>query len=213
MKDKLICEFDKMQKNLHEILRKNNSKFSFAIDAWSARNGQSYYGITIHFLDDDWNYHSLALDFVPSEGKHTGRDIAKIFFDVLKHYGIQDKVQGITVDNASANTTFIRELDVLMKKEKIDFNIEDQHFRCFSHIMNLGVQDVLKLINIEVTESSEFCCTEASDKNNVDDDEFYDDDIDSVNEDDNEVFLNVIAKIRKTCKKVRVSEQLTRQLK
>ena len=213
MKQKLVCEFDKMQQNLKKILQSNASKFSFAIDAWSARNGKSYYGITIHFLDDNWNYHSSALDFVPSEGMHAGKDIANIFFHVLKEYGIQNKVQGITVDNASANTTFIRELKVLMENENIDFDIEDQHFRCFSHIMNLGVQDVLKLINIEITEFTKSTESFKDKTSDMDDDTDEDDYYDDVDADEHELFLNFITKIRKTCKKVRFSEELTNKLK
>lgn len=83
-----------MQSNLKEILQTNKSKFSFAVDGWTARNGQSFYGVTIHFIDNNWKYQSYALDFVPSNGQHTGKDIARIFFKSLESYGIEHKVQG-----------------------------------------------------------------------------------------------------------------------
>lgn len=50
---------------------------------------------------------------------------------------------GITVDNASANTTFIECLGEILNKP----DVEDLHFRCLSHILNLGVQDMLKIFN------------------------------------------------------------------
>ena len=65
---------------------------------------------------------------------------------ILQDFNILDKIQGITMDNAAANTTFIKELGTMMEKQQLKFNIEDQHFRCFVHILNLGVQDVLKLL-------------------------------------------------------------------
>jgi hypothetical protein len=46
---------------------------------------------------------------------------------------------GITTDNASNNLTFIDAL----AKENIFFQKEN-HFRCFAHVINLCVQDILK---------------------------------------------------------------------
>lgn len=54
------------------------------------------------------------------------------------------------MDNAAANTKFIQELCKLMKNifgSKIDVN--DLHFRCIAHILNLGVQDFLKQLRIQ----------------------------------------------------------------
>lgn len=79
----------------------------------------------------------------------TGQDIAKVFLESLEHYGIERKIGGITVDNAANNTTFIKELKELLKKKNIDFDVEDSHFKCFPHILNLCVQDVLQLLNCD----------------------------------------------------------------
>ena len=63
-------EFKRMESNLRNILDKIESKFSFTVDAWSALNKKSYYGITIHFISDDWNLKSTTLDVIESNGKH-----------------------------------------------------------------------------------------------------------------------------------------------
>ena len=73
--EKLSVEFSRMKTNLSNIILFNDSKFSFAVNGWSARNGRSYYGITIHFIDKDWVLQSTALDLLPSHGKHTKRKI------------------------------------------------------------------------------------------------------------------------------------------
>lgn len=169
MKEKVMDEYYKMKVNLKKILNENDSKFSFTIDGWTAPNFQSYYGITIHFIDNNWKFQSLTLDFVPSNGKHSGKDIANFFLSIIKDYGIQKKVQGITLDNAAANTTFIQELSVLMNNEHIVFDIEDQHFRCFAHIINLAVQDVLKLINVDIKQDQNNSYSGPNDYNNSED--------------------------------------------
>lgn len=211
MKEKVINEYHKMKNNLKDILNKNESKFSFTIDGWTAPNFESYYGITIHFIDNNWKFQSLALDFIPSNGKHTGKDIANFFLNIIKDYDIQKKVQGITLDNAAANTTFIQELSMLMDNDGIVFDTEDQHFRCFAHIINLAIQDVLKLINIKQCLNNLYSDTnEYNDSEDEHEDELSDDDM---NANENEIFSRIINNIRNTCKKIRRSEQLTIRLK
>ncbi|XP_026324279.1 uncharacterized protein LOC113233369 [Hyposmocoma kahamanoa] len=58
----------------------------------------------------------------------------------------------MTVDNATAKTKFIYELGKLLPH----FDSDNQHFRCIAHILNLGAQDLLNnlALNIE-TDSQE----------------------------------------------------------
>lgn len=87
-----------------------SSKLSFTVDRWTCISGRSYYGITCH----SWQLQSITLDFEPSPGKHTGTGIARTFYNCLIEKQLTNKIQGITVDNALANTTFIEELKVLI---------------------------------------------------------------------------------------------------
>lgn len=66
-------EFPRMQNNVKEILQKNESKISFNVDGWSTKNFDSYYGITAHFINEDWISISLAIDLVQSQGIHAGK--------------------------------------------------------------------------------------------------------------------------------------------
>ncbi|KAL7292484.1 hypothetical protein TKK_0014060 [Trichogramma kaykai] len=68
----------------------------------------------------------------------------------LKDYFlIANKIIGITADNASANSKFITELSKLIIDIDGDFDVEDQHFRCLAHVLNLGVQDTLKMMETQ----------------------------------------------------------------
>lgn len=171
MKEIVMSEFKNMQNNVKAILQNNSSKLSFSIDGWTAKNMTSYYGITVHFIDKNYTYHSFILDLVAAKGKHTGKHVTELFLNTLKYYGIQDKIQGITLDNAAANTTFIQELHLLLKKENLNVNVnhEDLHFRCFAHIINLAVQDILKLMNVEINNSEDISSEDGEDIYEVDD--------------------------------------------
>lgn len=96
-----------------------------------------------------------------------------------------------------------------MNNEGIDFNIEDQHFQCFAHIMNLAVQDVLKLINIDIKQCHNNPYSNSKEHNDSED-KHENELSDKMNE--NEIFYQ-INNIRNTCKKIRRSEQLTIRLK
>lgn len=113
----VLTEYDRREKIVKRLLSNNQGKISFTIDGWTSYEGRSYYGITAHFVGDDWKLHSMAVDFVPALGEHSGKAIARIFFECIEKYELQERVQGITVDNASANTTFMKELQKQMEMQ------------------------------------------------------------------------------------------------
>ena len=160
--------------------------------------------------NDNWKLQSIALDLIASEGRHKGVDIAKLFFKTVKFFEIENKIQGITVDNASANTTFMKELDILMKKEGVEFNSQDQNFRCFAHILNLEVKDVLKLINSPTNEDAKLTIDESITDEYAETDNYLDSDEEALEVEDN--FAHIIIKIRNISKKIRHSEVLTNRL-
>ncbi|XP_051157863.1 uncharacterized protein LOC127279509 [Leptopilina boulardi] len=84
-----------------------------------------------------------------------------VMTEITEEYGLEDKVQGITLDNTALNTTFINELGQLLKKSKS--SIADMHFKCVAHILNLSAQDLLKELNLQ------------NDEDIPDDDDFDDD--------------------------------------
>ena len=58
---------------------------------------------------------------------------------------------GITTDNASNNIAFIDELDKWMRDKNIYFD-KSNHFRCFAHVINLGVQEALDILKINLSQ-------------------------------------------------------------
>lgn len=193
-----------MQTVVMQILQNNSSKISFTIDGWTSVANKSYYGITGHFIDNQWNIQSLVIDFVPSNGFHSGRDIAKLFYETLKQHGLLEKLQGITLDNASANTVFLAELAPLMAADNLPFSSVNQHFRCFAHVINLAVNDMLRVVQSDVDNVSE-----------KDDDAEEEDEDEEVEEGEKSSYVDctrVLTKLKTIFKKVKYSEQLTRKL-
>jgi hypothetical protein len=58
---------------------------------------------------------------------------------------------GITLDNASNNGAFIRLLTNWAIEQRIPFDKDENHFRCFAHVINLSVQSALAQLESEIS--------------------------------------------------------------
>ena len=78
--------------------------------------------------------------------------MANLFLGALKDHVLTDKLQGITMDNAVANTKFMERLVELMNSLfGTHFDSNDLHFRSLVHIINLAAQNMLH--DLEVIEA------------------------------------------------------------
>lgn len=98
-----LLEFEKNKLHISKV----PGKISFTLDGWTSRNVLAFVAIRAHYINTDWNYESVLLDFVEVDG-HKGSDISSVFLDCLKRYDIPlSKVISITMDNAEPNNTFM----------------------------------------------------------------------------------------------------------
>lgn len=88
---------------------------------------------------------------------HSGINLATAFADVLKEFGIENKILSVTCDNASNNDTMIEELeDQLTGFSAVNCT------HCFAHILNLVAKSLLKQFDVK---------TDKKDKDDLNDDE------------------------------------------
>lgn len=73
MANTLRKEYLEMESVVKDILKNNESLISYTVDGWSAKNLNSFYGITASFIDAEWFLISFAIDLVKSDGHHTGK--------------------------------------------------------------------------------------------------------------------------------------------
>jgi hypothetical protein len=131
---------------LKSKLNSFKSKFSITCDIWTSKNQLSFFGFTIHYIDNDWKLQESLLAFKFLEGEHDGFNLAEYLVEVLEEFGITDRLLGITADNASNNSTMISHLDEYFKKSYPDagFNGIWNQVECMAHVLNLGAQEILK---------------------------------------------------------------------
>ncbi|XP_044500228.1 zinc finger BED domain-containing protein RICESLEEPER 2-like [Mangifera indica] len=150
------AERERLKKVFEETRR-----ISITTDLWkSDHQSIEYMVLTAHWVDQSWSLNKQIINFVHLPPPRRGIDIAAAIFDCLKGWGIEHKVETVTVDNASAN-------DNCVKRLKEDFQMQRSllcdgklfHVRCTAHIVNLLVQDgvaVIKPIIDNVRESVKF---------------------------------------------------------
>lgn len=131
------------------FLAQITGKVSISLDGWTSRNVLPFLAIRGHWLDTDFNYHSILFDFSYVPGKHNGWKHSYIFRDCLSRLNIATtKILGVTGDNAGSNDTFFDWMEDHGLSKSLN------QLRCLCHVLNLAAQDLLSLLKISYTDSN-----------------------------------------------------------
>jgi len=95
--------YNQMKDKLKEELNSVTSKFSITCDVWTSKNQLSFFGFTIHYIDDEWNVQERLLAFKLLEEEHDGQRLANVFLKVLTDFELTHSLLGVTEDNTSNN--------------------------------------------------------------------------------------------------------------
>jgi hypothetical protein len=87
--------YNEKKQELKAKLKGFNSKYSITCDVWTSKNQLSFFGFTIHYIDDDWQLKEEMLAFKFLEGEHDGKSLSGTFIDVLEDFGIADRLLGV----------------------------------------------------------------------------------------------------------------------
>ena len=138
--------YNQKKHEMKERLNGFNSKFSVTCDVWTSKNQLSFFGFTIHYIDDDWQMKEELLAFKFLEGEHDGKNLSVAFIDVLEDFGIADRLLGVTADNASNNSTMMAHMESYYhdRYPEAGFSVAWNQVECMAHVLNLGAQQILK---------------------------------------------------------------------
>ncbi|KAJ9568123.1 hypothetical protein OSB04_004089 [Centaurea solstitialis] len=137
------------RKNLKKYFKEHSQRVSLTTDTWTSIQRINYMCVTAHYIDAEWKLNKKIISFVPIQS-HKGDAIAKALELCLVEWGIQS-ISTITVDNASSNDVAIGFLKTkLVSWGCSPIRARYLHVRCIAHILNLVVQDGLKMANSAV---------------------------------------------------------------
>ncbi|XP_038678375.1 zinc finger BED domain-containing protein RICESLEEPER 2-like [Tripterygium wilfordii] len=145
-KNDCMAVYETMKIKLKAML-KNVNKINLTTDLWRSNQQIEYMVVTGHFVDVDWKLQKRVLSFVNVPPPRGGVDIVDALFKCMNEWGIENKIYSIAVDNASYNDVAIRTLKTtLSRTKKLLLGGRLFHVRCCAHILNLLVQDDLKVV-------------------------------------------------------------------
>jgi hypothetical protein len=130
----------KVKEQQQDILRKlpSDAKISIALDCWTSPFTQAFMAITGYFIDADWVYREVLLGFKPLHGTHSGTNLSVVVLETLQEHEIQDRVFGLTTDNASNNKSLADALQQAFPDETHIIRIP-----CLAHVIQLSLNQLL----------------------------------------------------------------------
>lgn len=121
----------------------NLSYVSLTTDCWSSRSIESYYTVTAHGIDSNWNFNSFVLCTSVMTERHTGENLKNKLVETLYHWDIMNKTVSIAHDNAANIICTMR----LLKNEPGAQDIDSVH--CFAHTMQCSINAGLQIDHIK----------------------------------------------------------------
>ncbi|WVZ78668.1 hypothetical protein U9M48_026346, partial [Paspalum notatum var. saurae] len=135
-----LKKYEDMKKELQTELQNLDTHVCLTSDIWTSSQTIGYMVVTAHYLK------KKIIWFKELECPHSGYAISDELVLCMTDWGIRDKLFTLTLDNASNNTSAC-ELLINNHKNELLFEGEHLHVRCSVHILNILVQDVMKLIH------------------------------------------------------------------
>ncbi|EXX74310.1 hypothetical protein RirG_052310 [Rhizophagus irregularis DAOM 197198w] len=154
VKTLVVDYFKEKRKNIQEDLNAIPGKLSLTADMWTSTcNNDAFLGLTIHYVDNNWNLKNFLLDIISFTTRHTGNNIANAIKSVLTEFNLLEKTLALTTDNESAMVVCGRIIAEELTRELNDQSF--RHYRCSAHILNLAAQQGIKIIDDEVVKIRE----------------------------------------------------------
>ena len=184
--------YSQMKGKLKEKLSIFKSKYSITCDVWTSKNQLSFFGFTIHYIDEDWKMQEDLLSFKYLESEHDGVSLSKAMIEVLEDYGIADRLLGVTCDNASNNSKMLAEVEKYYSANYPDsgFSVVWNQVECMAHVLNLAAQQILKGFK-----------------------QPFDSDTYDVASDSADQLVSAVSRLSFLCRKIRLSPKLRRLMK
>ena len=114
------------------------------LDIWTNQSNEPFTCVTSHYIDSNMKLQKKILGFHKILHPHDGPAIYDSITSVFKEFDMQSKIFSITFDNVLNNTSVINLFVRTIREGPLS---EIFHVRCIFHIINLIVQDGLKLIS------------------------------------------------------------------
>ncbi|CAB5136895.1 unnamed protein product [Rhizophagus irregularis] len=116
-------------KRFRQELQETPGHLSFIVDAWTSKNQIPFLGISVHWINENWELKCTTLDFCILSGPHTGINLSSKFLESLEDFGIATKILAVACDNASNIDVMLDKISQSLAKKSITFDPKNQRVR------------------------------------------------------------------------------------
>ncbi|RYR59732.1 hypothetical protein Ahy_A05g025677 [Arachis hypogaea] len=156
VKADIVKVYKREAAKLKKILVSIPNRICLTSDLWTSSTNEGFICLTAHFVDENWKLQSKILNFCHMPPPHTGFELSSKIFTLLTEWKVDKKIFSITLDNASSNDTCVEHLkSTLDVHGSLLCGGEFFHVRCSAHILNLIVQDGMKICGDAVSKIRE----------------------------------------------------------
>ena len=160
IKAEVLKVYNKLKGELKTTLQKLPGRICLTSDLWTSCQNKGYLCLTAHYVDENWKLCSKVLNFCHVPPPHRANILCNTIHGLLRDWGIEKKIFSITLDNAR-NMDNMQELlrNKLDQQDALVSHGAFFHIRCSAHILNLIVQDGLKVLGdslVKVRESVKY---------------------------------------------------------
>jgi hypothetical protein len=137
LKTEIMNQFDNKREYVVNFIKNIPGRCSFTTDIWSSIKNEAFIGVTIHYINNEWELKHFTLEVARITGSHTGNAIYEFLNELLIELHLKDKIISVTTDNGSNMV-----LACKLLKDSIDLLSTTPYFihaRCICHILNLSV--------------------------------------------------------------------------
>ncbi|GBC14125.2 ribonuclease H-like protein [Rhizophagus irregularis DAOM 181602=DAOM 197198] len=170
-----------------------NAKERFRQELQTSKNQIPFLGISVHWINENWELKCTTLDFCILSGPHTGINLSSKFLESLEDFGIATKILAVACDNASNMDVMLDKISQSLAKKSITFDPKNQCVHCFAYVINLAAKKLIDNLQVPLLYEDENSFEEA--------------------EDTEDNLKDTIYKLRKVIVKIRASPQRRKKFK
>jgi hypothetical protein len=139
-REKVVALIAKTALAARETVKKmaSNQDLAVTADAWTSKANMAAFGMTLQYLDENFNVVRFGLECSPFPGSHTGEAIVEKMDELFKRNGLEGRVVAAVVDGAANAQKAGRQAWSRGGAEAYET------FTCFDHNLQ---RSILKLIN------------------------------------------------------------------
>ena len=126
------------QRKLKDLLEKDMSSISLTTDIWTSGSNEAYITVSGHFISQAWQLVAIVLTTSAFPERHTGLEISQKLVEIVKQFGIEEKVVCVVHDQAS---NMILSMDILLEDK------EWSTLRCGAHCLQLCINSGLTSVS------------------------------------------------------------------